>query len=168
MCPQTSYRHNTGDGNEWSQVEPGCADRHHRSRACGTPATPPQMIWENVMGKMSSSFSLKISILIPCIMRLNWFIIKQVQQLINSIYQIQASLSNANFPVFWDVTAHLQSIVNYIHISALYSEICHAFLYQIQFLIQCLIASHKPIRGTDLFCNTCCSFRPSCIFRPVV
>lgn len=53
------------------------------------------------------------------------------------------------------VTAYLQSILYYIHISALYSEIfSHAFLYQIQFLIQCLIASHKSVQRTNLFCNT--------------
>lgn len=46
-------------------------DRTHE-----TTATVPQMICKNVMGKRSSFFSLKMSILALCIMRLNWFYYK--------------------------------------------------------------------------------------------
>lgn len=62
---------------------------------------------------------------------LNWFIL-QVQQFTNSSFQIQAPLSNANFPFFcFEIsgTAHLQPALYYIHISALHSAIFFMLFY---------------------------------------
>lgn len=120
-------------------------DRLQR-RAHATTATVPQTTWANAKGKLSSLFSLKMSIVTLCIMRLNRFYYKTSRAVHKQFIPNPSNTFKCTFPSSeQSVTAHLQWAGITFRFVLCTVKFMLWFLYQIPFLIASFSVPSVPI-----------------------